>query len=306
MGYKQELIKRASDAFDSDAFVSTDQYATAVNPKVWDAKLRDYQEQNLIVTPLAEFVDFRIPGRDYTVTIDAAPTEAAAVAETDAIAIDPITNSQVTFTPTEYGKAFQTSRKEMVRAFFNVMENMSKKLGYALAKKKDSLAITELTDNAGNKIVANDVASSAVASTDTLNYASLTKAARLIETNLYEPKLVIVNSYGKQQLLDLTTVHKVDEFGTRDAVEKGLVGDLFGLKIYYTNQIGVSSSTSKAIVLGETGSGEKAFGYALKRDPMIEQEYDALRRQFTIVGHEEYDFAVYHANAIVTIQHYAA
>ena len=33
MEYREELIKRA---FDSNAFVTTDQYATVVNPKIWD------------------------------------------------------------------------------------------------------------------------------------------------------------------------------------------------------------------------------------------------------------------------------
>jgi hypothetical protein len=158
-------------AIDSNAFVSTDQYATVVNPSIWDTNLRDYEEKMIIYTNHVTTFDFRSPGRDYTVTIDAAPTAAAEVAETDAVAIQPITNRQVTFTPSERGSAMQTTRKELARAFFSVMENMSKKLGYALALKKDATGVSVAQAGATTKLVVNDVASSAIAASDVLSLA---------------------------------------------------------------------------------------------------------------------------------------
>jgi len=302
MNYKKELIKKA---FDSNAFISTDTEAVAVNPNIWDIKLRDYEEHNLVFTSQMQVFDFRSYGVDYTVTIDEEPTAAADVAETDAIAISAITTRNITFTPSERGAAYQTSRKEIVRAFFNVMENMSKKLGYKLARKKDALAISTTQSGAGNTVVVNDVASSAVASSDTLNYASITKAARLIEDDLYMPTKLFINPTQKQQLLDLGTINQADSFGTRDAIQKGLIGELFGLKIFVLNTIPTSANKAKAIVLGESQTGEQAVGYAIKRDPMMEQDYDPLYRQFTIVAHEEYDIQILHPNAIATIESYA-
>ena len=63
-------IKKALDT--SNAFLSTDAEAIKVNPNIWDIKLRDYGEKNLVVTPLAQVYDFRSYGRDYTVTVDVA------------------------------------------------------------------------------------------------------------------------------------------------------------------------------------------------------------------------------------------
>ena len=116
---RRNFIKRAYDSFDSNAFITSDTYATAVNPKVWDEQLREYQKKVLVyaTTGVQEF-DFRKPGRDYTVTVDAAPTAAAALAETAAVSIQPLTNRQVTFTPAEYGTGFEVSKSELEDAFF--------------------------------------------------------------------------------------------------------------------------------------------------------------------------------------------
>jgi HK97 family phage major capsid protein len=303
MDYKRELIKRA---FDGNAFISTDQYATVVNPKIWDNKLRAYEEKDIVFAEHAFTVDFRGPGRDYTVTVDAAPTAAAAVAETDAVAIQPISNRQVTFTPTEYGTAMQVSRKELVRAFFSVMENMTKKLGYALALQKDALGVTAAQSGATTALVANDVASSAIASTDTLGLEDFTRAVRTIKNYYYKPMKVFICPSQEEQIQNISQIQKANEFGSREAIDKGLVGRLFGVEIYVTHSIPVASNKAKAIFMGQSQTGEAAVGYAIKRDPMIEQDYDPLYRQFTIVAHEEYNWQVLHPNALVTVETYAA
>jgi len=300
---KQAFIKRA---IDSNAFVSTNTYATAVNPKVWDTDLRAYQEKNIVYTNHTTMFDFRMPGRDYTVTIDAAPTAAAEVAETAAVTIQPLTNRQVTFTPTEYGSAMQTTRKELARAFFPVMENMVKKLGYALALKKDSLGVSTAQSGATTALVVNNVASTAIASSDTLSLSDFTKAVRVIKNYYYKPVKAFICNSQEEQVLNITQLQKANEFGTRDAIDKGLVGQLFGLKIYVTDSIPVASNKAKMLVQGQSQTGEEAVGYAIKRDAIIERDYDPFYRAESLIAHEEYDFKVLHPNAIVTVESYAA
>jgi len=301
---KKEFIKKAIDS--SNAFYSHQTEAIAVNPNIWDFKLREYEEQNLVVTNLAEMYDFRNAGVDYTITVDDTPSAAAALTETVDITITAFSTRNVTYTPTEQGAAYQLTRKEAVRAFFNVAERMVKKLGYALATRKDDLAISVASAGAGNSVLVNSKsATTDLASTDTLNYASITKSARLIEDDLYTPKYLVVNPTGKQQILDLTTVHKANEFGTRDAIARGYVTDLFGLQVFVTQNIATASNVAEALVFGVSRTGEGALGYAIKRDPMIEREYHARGRFWDIVAHEEYDFQVLHPNGICTLSHYA-
>jgi len=301
----QEYIKKALDT--SNAFISTDSEAVAVNPNIWDFQLRDYEEKNLIFTPLAEQFDFRGAGVDYKVTIDEAPSAAAALTETTDIGISSFSTRNVTFTPTEYGVAYQITRKEAVRAFFNVADRMVKKLGYSLAQKKDALAVTCVQDGAGNEVLVNSKsATTDLASTDTLDYASITKAIRLNETDLYVNNFALLLNYTqKEQLLNLGTINEANKFGTRDAIQQGLIGNLFGLNTYVSHSIPTSANVAKAVVLARSQTGESAFGYAIKRDPMVEKEYHALGRFWDIVAHEEYDFQVLHPNAICTIATYA-
>lgn len=303
---KKEYIKRALST--TNGFImSESSEAQAVNPNIWDFRLREYEEANLIFTPQCEVFDFRGAGTDYKVTIDETPSAAAALVETTDVTISAFSTRNVTFDPTEYGAAYQITRKESVRAFFNVAERMVKKLGYSMALKKDSLGVSTAISGTGNSVIVNGVsATTDLASTDTLNYAAITKACREIENDYYTPMKLFTNHYGKQQILDISTVNKANEFGTRDAVAKGFVGELFGLQIFVTTQIPVTSNVTKTLVLGESGTGEQAVGYAIKRDPIIEREYHALGRYWDIVGHEEYAFKVIHPNAICTIAHYTA
>jgi N4-gp56 family major capsid protein len=308
MDYKREFIKRAIDT--TNGFGTFDSEATAVNPNIWDFKLREYEEENLVLTPQAEQFDFRGAGTDYKVTIDEVPSAAAALTETIDVPISSFTTRNTTFTPTEYGASYQLSRKEAVRAFFNVADRMVKKLGYSLALKKDNLAYAELVAGAENSVIANSkTALTALASTDTLGYAEITKAIALIEEDVYTPMDLFVSYKQKQDLLNLQTINNADKFGSRDAVARGLVGELFGLNIWVSHSItkstvGGSNYYDKAVVLGRSGTGERAFGYAIKRDPMIEREYHARGRYWDIVAHEEYDFAVLHGKAICTIATY--
>jgi len=305
MDYKKELLKRSLDT--SNGFIySESSEAQSVSRSVWDMRLREYEEANLVVTPLAGVYDFRKDGKDYTIFVDEASSAATALVETTDVTISAISTRSVTFTPTEYGAAYQLTRKAAVRAFFNVADNMVKKLGYSLALKKDALAVAACRTGASNSVIANDVVSTAIASTDTLNYAALTKARQLIIDDYYTPEVLVINPIQHKQLLDLGTINKANEFGTRDAIQKGLVGELFGLRVIVGHSISSASSKAKALVLGVSGTGEAAFGYAIKRDPIIEKEYHARGRYWDVVAHEEYNFQVLHPNAICTVETYSA
>jgi len=304
---KKEFIMRALDT--SNAFISTDSEATAVNPNIWDSRLRDYEEKNLVITPQAEQFDFRGPGVDYKVTIDDAPSAATALTETADVTISSFSTRNVTFTPTEYGAAYQLTRKEAVRAFFNVAERMVKKLGYSLAQKKDALAVAAVNTGASSSVFANSkTAATAIASTDTLAYDDITEAIRKIENYAYTPTKMFVSYNQKEQLLNLQTVNRADEFGTRSAIAKGFIGELFGLEIFVSHSITEETAGSakyhRAIVMGASGTGEQALGYAIKRDPIIEREYHARGRYWDIVAHEEYNFQILHPKALCLIYTY--
>ena len=135
----EEYIIRA---FDGDAFISTTATAGYVNPAIWEKELLTYEKANLVVAPLGKFYNrVGVAGVTFNVEIGVTPTTAADVAETAAVSVDAFTKTQVIFTPTERGKAYEYSNKEKARTFINIAQEMTEELGYALAVKKDSLAI---------------------------------------------------------------------------------------------------------------------------------------------------------------------
>lgn len=307
---KREYIQRAIDA---NAFIYNAGFnaeAATINPTIWDRQLREYEEKALVITQFAEVFDFRGAGADYTVTIDERPTAAGALTETTDVAIKAFGTRQITFTPSEQGDAYQLTRAEAVRAFFNVAERMTKKLAYSMAERKDSLALTELYANAGNAIFANSkTAATNLASTDTLNLVDISRAIYENRKDLYRSEVLIINPALEHQLrtqTSLITLADASQFGTRQTIANGVVGEVLGLKVVVSDLITKSGNVTKALVLGTSRTGEKSFGYAIKRDPMIEQEYHALGRRWDIVGHEEYDFAVMHPDAICTLSVYEA
>lgn len=304
----REFIKRAIDSTNGFGTYATS--ADYVNPKIWDRRLKEFQEKLLVITPLAEFFDFRQPGVDLTVNIDEEPSAAAALTETVDVTISAFSTRTILFTPTEYGAAYQLSRKEAVRAFFNVAERMTRKLAYSMAVKKDALAYAEvIADASTNLFVNSKTAATALASTDTFDVTQLNKAARTIIGYQYIPDAAVISPKQQEDLLNVSNLFKANEYGSREVILNGFVGRLAGFDIYVshsvTNQTGATGPIwNEALCLGKTMTGEKALGYALKRDPIIEREYHARGRYWDIVGHEEYDFESLHPKAMVTIGSY--
>lgn len=301
----EEMI--IANAIGSNGFTTDDTTAGLVNPEYWDKNLMSFLEKNLVIADKAKVFD-NILGQDgdsFHVTIDAAPTAAAAVAETDDITVSAFeTMTQVTFTPTEYGKAYQLHDKEARRGFINAMQNMTMKLGYALALGRDSVAVTLLQSGAGNSYVVNGVAATALASSDKLDYPSIVRACRLIKEDLLVPRYLFVNAKGFEDLSLDQNFKFVEHAGTDETLRAGRIGRIYGLDVYETTQIAVSSNETKAIVLGVDQMGEPCFGIGRKLLPELRTQAWALGRYTDIRAVEEWDMKVLRANGICTVSHY--
>ena len=179
-----------------------------------------------------------------------------------------------------------------------------------MADKKDSLGVAALLAGAGNEVIVNSKTyTTLLASTDTLNYDAITRGIKLNEEDKYfKSDELIIGFAGKQHLLNLGTINKANEFGSRSAIANGLIGSLFGLNIYVSSNITTTTQTTGndyqvGYINSPSITGERPFGYAVKRDPMIEKEYHARGRFWDIVGHEEYQFQVLHPNGVCKVNY---
>lgn len=302
-----ELIERA---LDSNAFDTSETAAGYVNPEFWDTQLFDHVRSNLIALPLGLDVTSRFNARGgdtFNHTILSEPATASSVAETASVSIVSFAPTQVQLTPTEYGVAYQITDKEMRRAFFDVMSQMTQDIGYGLAKEADRLAMKEITDNAGNSVVANGVAESALASSDTLDYDSIVDAmVENAKDKFMSHSALLVHPTQAGALAKDAAFQRADSFGAdRSANRNGFIGTALGVPVFITTQVQDDGSNAQYALLI---SAPDAFAYILKT-PLggaVRRDYVALERRNDIVGVLDFDVATARANAICTIATYTA
>jgi len=294
-------------AWTSDAFKVTDTSAGYINPEIWNKEVLEHVKANLVVAPLGkQYTDLlNKEGDTLNVTVSVEPTAASAVVETVAVNVVAYTKTQVVFTPTEYGAAYQLTNKEKNRSFINLMQDMTAQLGYALALEKDTLCVSTCTSGAGNAVVANGVLSSAIASSDTIDYDDIVNGMIAIKTDKLNPKYLVVGTEQYGDLLKLDSFRDASQFGGSVA-RNGFIGRVAGLDVFETTQIVGSSNSIKALIFGVDGMGIGAFGIAQKTNPYIVTEYHALERYTDIVAVEDYNVQVLRANGICTIESYSA
>jgi N4-gp56 family major capsid protein len=293
-------------AYDSNAFTTGATSAGYINPEIWDKQLLEHVKANLVLANLGKMYDMRggAMGDTLNITIGVEPSAAAAVAESASVAVDAFAKTQVVFSPSERGKAYQLTNKEKDRTFIDLMSDMMAQLGYSLALKVDSDLVTLLQGSAGNAVVAEGVASSAIASSNTIDIDDIINGKKEIFLDKLTPYALVV---GFEQLADIEKDLASKSTNLGDTItQNGYVGRYAGLDVYVTTQIAAGSNKAKALILAKDGMGLPAFGIAIKRDPYIETEYHALERYTDIVAVMDYDVKLLRANGVCTVESYVA
>lgn len=304
MGFK-ELVMNAIDA---SGFQSTATAAGYINPEVWNREVLRHVEDTIIVSSYAKVYNDLLgaPGDTLNVSINSAPAAAAAVAESDDVTIAAYAVTQVVFTPTEYAFAYALSDKEARRAFYDVASDMTRKIGYALALKRDTDALSTITTGAGNAVTANNVVSSDITSSDTIDWDDIVNAMTEVRKDKLVPKVLIVSPGQLGQLMKTQAFRDASQFGGRETILGGQLKMVGGLEVVWSTLITPTASKSKAVMLGYDLGGESPFGVCVKALPQIRSQRFELGRYTNFVGVEEWDYAVLRANGICTIQSYEA
>lgn len=296
------------NAIDSSGFQSTATAAGYINPELWNKQVLAHIEDTIIVSSYAKVYDDLLgsAGDSLNVTINSAPAAAAAVDESADVTIAAYAVTTVQFVPTEYAFAYAISDKEARRAFYDVASDMARKIGYALALERDTLALSTITSGAGNAVVANGVVATAIASSDTLDWDDVVNARVEIWKDKLVPKVLLVSPGQLGQLQKNAAFRDASQFGGRETILGGELKMLGGLSVTYSTLILPSNSRSKAVLLGFDMAGESPFGVCRKALPTVRSQRFELGRYTNFVGTEEYQFKVLRANGICTIETYDA
>jgi N4-gp56 family major capsid protein len=294
----EQLILRA---IDSDVFDSGETAAGYLNPQIWNRKIEDYAKANLVLAPLGVQNDELLnkPGKLLNIATGVALT-AASLTETDSIDIQKPDFGQVVVTPGEYGGAFQITRKEMDRAFTNLVEEKAADAGYALAKVKDETIAAALVAGAGNSVYVNGVVSSTIASTDIFETDAIADAVTEIRKDNFNPLYMLIHPVQEGPLMKSTQFVDASQYGGREVVMSGEIGKYLGLRVFSSTVVPTATENSitvyKALVLGP-----RAFVVATKRKPTIDSKYEPLDRAFSVAYVEDWGTNVLNANQICTI-----
>lgn len=293
-------------AFDANAFTTFETTAGYVNPEIWEKDTLSYVKANLVMEQLGKVYDrTAVAGDTFNITVGVAPTAAAAVVETNAVAYFEFTKTQAQFAPSEKAIAYQVSQKELDRTFLNTMQELIEQIGYGIALAIDTDIVSTLQSGAGNAYIVNGVAESAMTSSDTLDYDSIVKGRMLCLQDNTRPYALVVNPYQESNLLTSQQFSYVQNFG--DSVAKnGFIGKIAGLDVYVSTQIPTSNNKSKALILAKDASGVPPFGTLYKRNPYILRDMDIDFRMHKFVGVVDYDVEVLRANGICTVESYTA
>jgi len=297
----EELVLRA---IDTDVFDSGETAAGYLNPQIWNRKIEEFAKANLVIAPLGVQNEELLNKPGYILNIaKGAALTAAALTETDSVDIQKPSYTQAQVTPTEYGGAFQITRKEMDRAFINIVNEKAADAGYALALIKDQTIYGGLVSGTGSTVrVNNKAADTDLASTDLFNTDTIATGIATMRALNWNPVYLVIHPHQEGNLLKSQNFKYASYYGNRDVLMNGEIGMYLGLKVFSTSVATTDAVSTDLTAYEALLLGPRAFVVAQKRKPTIDSKYEPLDRAFTVAYVEDWGYAVLNDNQIAVLK----
>ena len=221
------------------------------------------------------------PGQGKTVTVPIYPRQtAAALTEATAPTFTAISTDGATLTVSEVGLTAQISDLAMMASASNVVSDIGRLFGEAIARKMDSdlLALANgLSTTVGGVSTAATPALifQAIAKLRAQGYDTANDCAIVLHPNV---------AYDVASVLTSTFAAPASMVGN-DALRNGFMGMLGGVPVYQSSLVAQSDASSNAT--GDFANlifHRDAFGLAMMKDITIESQREATKRGFDIVG----------------------
>ena len=168
-----------------------------------------------------------------------------------------------------------------VQSKYDMFSNYRDKIAYALADAvdRDILALTgEIANSVGT--------ASSIAASGVITTSAIISAVRFLDANNVpeENRYMVVDAYGREDLLGIADFIRYDAGGKTPApVNSGVIGELYGLKVVFSNNVYHSNSVAYGMVFHKD-----AFAIALQKDVTMKTEYSVDYIGTKMVGYEIY------------------
>jgi len=156
--------------------------------------------------------------------------------------------------PIKYGTAIRITREMLEDGKWNLLEHAARIAGRRLAENETSLIFTALTG------AANTVAGGAA-----ITITNINRARQYLLDSDYFPTTMLAGVEATTDISNIDTFAEWDKFGNREMQERGMVGMIYGMKLYtISTNAGWTSTTSFVL------DREHAYAIAEKRAISLE------------------------------------
>ncbi len=176
---------------------------------------------------------------------------------------------------------------------------------FALARDKIAYGLADIVDSdilALTGSIANSVGTaSSIASSGVITTSSIISAVRFLDdaNAPQEDRYMVVDAYGREDLLGISDFIRYDAGGKTPApVNSGIIGELYGLKVLFSNNVYNADSISYGMIFHKD-----AFAIALQKDVTMKDEYSVDYIGTKMVGHELYGLTFARTDHAVLLQY---
>ena len=238
-------------------------------------------------------------GQGKTVTVPIYPQQtAAALTEATAPTYTAISTDGATLTVSEVGLTAQISDLAIMASSSNVVSDIGRLFGEAIARKMDADLMVLFNSFSGTVGNVSTLASPAL----------LFQAIAKLRANGYDTAndcAIVLHpsvAYDVASTLTSTFAAPASQVGN-DALRNGFMGTLGGVPVYQSSLVPQSTLASNAS--GDFGCGvfhKDALGLAMMQDIRIESQREATKRGFDIVGSAIYGHGITNNDAAQYLQ----
>jgi N4-gp56 family major capsid protein len=215
--------------------------ANVFRPNVWSQEALRARESNLVLVPLVKHYDREIASKGQTVEIPNVSNLTAnlKVANTQ-VTLNSPTETKTTVTINQHYEC-SVLIEDIVDAqsAYDLAQEYTAKVGYALAEKMDYFVATKL--NAGGTYTIGQYGA-------VLNDQVILAANRYLDDAKAPPtdRALVVTPQGKQEMLNIDKYIRYDAIGksgTDNSIANGQIGEIYGVRVYMSQNLVVTAAT---------------------------------------------------------------
>jgi HK97 family phage major capsid protein len=206
-----------------------------------------------------------IPGSSVDIdTVDPKSMKVNKISEGAAVLMSSEAYSSFNMKPLKYGLRIAITKEMMEDGKWDLLAHNIEQAGLFMAYNEDKLLIADALDNATNTQGGGAA----------LTISDITRAMQYLEDEDYTPDVMFVGATVCNDLRNIDTFVEANKLGSREMLENGMIGTIFGMKIvrFSTNSAPSTTYGLYAYII----DSKQAYVVAEKRPVTIEKYDDKI------------------------------